>query len=136
MSNTKRFLLTTTIFCGVALGVAAPAAAQDAGATPQAQDPANQDQSTGGAPQAGTEAPTVPVEDANEGADKEEIVITGTMFRRTNTETPSPVTVLSSEALSRRGITNVSDAVRSISADSSGSIPNAFSGGFGAGNTV
>lgn len=133
MSNTKRFLLTTTIFCGVALGVAAPAAAQDAGATPQAQDPANQDQSTGGAPQAGTEAPTVPVENANEGADKEEIVITGTMFRRTNTETPSPVTVLSSEALSRRGITNVSDAVRSISADSSGSIPNAFSGGFGAG---
>jgi iron complex outermembrane receptor protein len=63
----------------------------------------------------------------------EEIVVTGTIFRRTNTETPSPVTVLSSETLANRGITNVADAVRSISADSSGSIPNAFTGGFGAG---
>ncbi|MBV8907882.1 MAG: TonB-dependent receptor plug domain-containing protein, partial [Sphingomonas sp.] len=112
---------------------AAPAFAQDQGATTQSTDPTKQDQATSNAPQAGTNAAAVPVENANAGSSNEEIVITGTIFRRTNTETPSPVTVLSSESLARRGITNVSDAVRSVSADSSGSIPNAFAAGFGAG---
>jgi len=41
--------------------------------------------------------------------------------------------VLSSESLARRGITNVSDAIRAVSADSSGTIPNAFATGFGGG---
>ena len=113
--------------------MAGPAYAQDQGATTQSSDPTKQDQATSNAPQAGTEAAAVPVQNANEGSANEEIVITGTIFRRTNTETPSPVTVLSSESLARRGITNVSDAVRAVSADSSGSIPNAFAAGFGAG---
>ena len=113
--------------------MATPALAQDKGPTTQSSDPAKQDQATSNAPQAPTNASPTPVENANAGSTKDEIVITGTMFRRTNTETPSPVTVLSSETLARRGITNVSDAVRSISADSSGSIPSAFAGGFGAG---
>jgi len=113
--------------------MAAPAYAQDQGATTQSSDPAKQDQATSNAPQAGTNAAAVPVENANKGSANEEIVITGTIFRRTNTETPSPVTVMSSESLARRGITNVADAVRSVSADSSGTIPNAFAAGFGAG---
>ena len=112
-----------------------PAYAQDTSTTSEATETQNQDQSTAGAPQAGTEAPAVPVQNANEAADsdKEEIVVTGTLFRRTNTETPSPVTVLSSETLARRGITNVNDAVRSISADNAGSIPTSFTNGFGGG---
>ncbi|RDE05651.1 TonB-dependent receptor plug domain-containing protein [Sphingomonas aracearum] len=65
-----------------------------------------------------------------------DIVVTGSIFRRTDTETPSPVTVLSAENLARAGINNASDAVRSISADSSGSIPTAFSNGFGAGSSA
>ena len=44
--------------------------------------------------------------------------------------------MLSSETLARRGITNVGDAVRSISADNAGSIPTAFSNGFGAGGAA
>ena len=106
--------------------MATPAYAQDQGATTQSTDQSKQDQATSNAPQAGTNAAAVPVENANAGSTNQEIVITGTIFRRTNTETPSPVTVLSSESLARRGITNVSDAVRSVSADSSVTIPNAF----------
>jgi iron complex outermembrane receptor protein len=116
--------------------VATPAYAQDQGTTPQSTEPQNQSQSTTGAPQAGTPAPAVPVHNANPGSSNQEIVITGSILRRTNTETPSPVTILSSETLARRGITTVTDAVRSISADNAGSIPNAFSNGFGAGGSA
>ncbi|MDZ7282826.1 TonB-dependent receptor [Sphingomonas sanguinis] len=100
--------------------VASPAMAQDNG-TPA--------QSTTSAP-ATTDAPA---QAATPGKD---IVVTGTLFRRTNTETPSPVTVLTADSLRKAGINNVSDAVRSISADSSGSIPTAFANGFGAGSSA
>ena len=63
-----------------------------------------------------------------------DIVVTGTLFRRANTETASPVTVLTNQNLERAGITNVADAIRSISADNSGSIPTAFAAGFGSGS--
>ena len=121
----------TALACAALL--ATPAYAQDQGSTAQSSDPTKQNQATSNAPRAGTNAAAVPVGNANAGSSNQEIVITGTIFRRTNTETPSPVTVLSSESLARRGITNVSDAVRSVSADSSGTIPNAFGAGFGAG---
>ncbi len=65
----------------------------------------------------------------------QEIVVTGSLFRRTNIETASPVTVLSVEQLSRQGLTNVADAVRSISADNSGTVPEAFSNGFASGSS-
>ena len=39
----------------------------------------------------------VPVSNVNPGSTNSEIVITGTLLRRTNTETPSPVTILSQE---------------------------------------
>ena len=65
----------------------------------------------------------------------QDIVVTGSLFRRTDTETPSPVTVLTADSLAKAGINNVSDAVRSISADSSGSVPTSFTNGFGAGSS-
>lgn len=64
----------------------------------------------------------------------ETIVVTGSLLRRRNTETPSPVTVLTQERLENAGITTIADAVRSISADSSGSIPTSFTNGFAAGS--
>ena len=64
-----------------------------------------------------------------------EVVVTGSLIRRTNVETPSPVTVLTADSLSKQGIVNISDAIRSISADNSGTIPNAFSDGFAAGSS-
>lgn len=69
-------------------------------------------------------------------AEPETIVVTGTMFRRTNTETPSPVTVLTSESLIKAGITTAADAIRSISADGAGSIGSGFQSGFSAGGSA
>jgi iron complex outermembrane recepter protein len=61
------------------------------------------------------------------------ITVTGSALPRVDTETPSPVTVITSQQIARSGFTTVSDVVRSVSADNSGSIPNAFTGGFAAG---
>jgi iron complex outermembrane receptor protein len=66
----------------------------------------------------------------------EDVVVTGSLLRRTSTETPSPVTVLTSDTLAKAGIDNVNDAVRSISADSAGSISTGFQGGFSAGGAA
>ena len=90
---------------------AAPAFAQD---TPAAAT----------APQ--TEAP------ASDG----EIVVTGTIFRQSDTHTALPVTVITAENLERAGITNVTDAIRSASADGAGSIGNGFTSGFSAGGAA
>jgi iron complex outermembrane recepter protein len=89
---------------------------------------------------AAASATTAPDPDAQtatqRGGDGQDIVVTGSLFRRTDTETPSPVTVLTSENLQKAGITNVADAVRSISADNSGSVPTAFAAGFGTGSAA
>jgi iron complex outermembrane recepter protein len=65
-----------------------------------------------------------------------EIVVTGSLIGRTNVETPSPVTVLTADSLQKSGITTISDALRSISADNSGTIPTAFANGFAAGSSA
>ncbi|RDS80235.1 TonB-dependent receptor [Dyella monticola] len=61
------------------------------------------------------------------------ITVTGSALPRVDTETPSPVTVITAQQIARSGFTTISDVVRSISADNSGSIPNAFTNGFAAG---
>ena len=69
--------------------------------------------------------------------DSKDIVVTGTLFgTKALTTTASPVTVLTTETLDRAGITNVSDAIRSVSADGAGSIGNGFSSGFSAGGSA
>jgi iron complex outermembrane receptor protein len=63
----------------------------------------------------------------------EELVVTGSLFRRAvDSETASPVTSLTTETLTKAGVTDVSQAVRSIAADGAGSIAStrsSFSGG-------
>ncbi|RDS83964.1 TonB-dependent receptor [Dyella psychrodurans] len=63
------------------------------------------------------------------------ITVTGSALPRVDTETPSPVTVITAQDIARTGFTTVSDVVRSISADNSGSIPNSFYAGFAAGSS-
>ncbi|NDS33366.1 TonB-dependent receptor plug domain-containing protein, partial [Klebsiella pneumoniae] len=92
---------------------AAPALAQDAPAS------------------AGTTAPQQDAP-ANDG----DIVVTGTIFRQSDTHTALPVTVITAENLQRAGITNVTDAIRSASADGAGSIGNGFTSGFSAGGAA
>ncbi|MET3665442.1 TonB-dependent receptor [Caulobacter sp. 1776] len=102
-------MLASTMICGAAVAVlgASQAAAQTAPAAPAADQ-----------------------------TQVEEIVVTGSLFRRTDTETPSPVTVLTSENLQHAGISTASDAIRSISADGAGSIGTGFQSGFSAGGSA
>ncbi|MEA1083177.1 TonB-dependent receptor [Sphingomonas sp. CD22] len=111
-------VLLPAAMIGMTIAVS-PAAAQDTAAAPAA------------APDQAAPPPT----QATTPATGTDIIVTGSLFRRTDTETPSPVTTLTAESLAKAGITTVSDAIRSISADSSGSIPTAFSSGFGAGSS-
>lgn len=107
---------------------AAPSFAQDA-----QSNPAPSEAPSTGAQPVDQAAPTAQSPDAQQPA---EIVVTGTLFRRTDTETPSPVTVLTTENLAQAGISTVADAIRSVSADSAGSIPTGFQGGFSAGGSA
>ncbi|MDV3458488.1 TonB-dependent receptor [Sphingomonas sp. HF-S4] len=85
-----------------------------------------------------TETQTTAPQDATtaEAGQDDTIVVTGSLFSRTDTETPSPVTVLTSDSLAKAGISTVADAVRSISADSAGSIGVGFQSGFSAGGSA
>ena len=93
---------------------AAPAFAQDSSA------------STGTAPDAAA------AQDSSDG----QIVVTGTIFRQSDTHTALPVTVITAENLERAGVTNVTDAIRAASADGAGSIGNGFTSGFSAGGAA
>lgn len=113
----KRLLASTLLVSTIV--AASPAFAQD---TPPAD------------PQ--VPAPTTQTSPQTQAEDNTDIVVTGSLFRRTDTETPSPVTVLSSETLERANITTVNDAIRSVSADSAGSISTGFRNGFSAGGAA
>ena len=63
------------------------------------------------------------------------VEVTGSALPRASKETPSPVIVIRAEDIKRSGLTTVADVVRSISADNSGTIPTAFTGGFAAGSS-
>jgi iron complex outermembrane receptor protein len=70
---------------------------------------------------------TVATEDSDNAANEKDIVVTGSLFRRTDTETPSPVTTLTAEKLELRGINTVQDAIQLLSANGAGALPNSFS---------
>ena len=63
------------------------------------------------------------------------IIVTGTAIPRIDMETPSPVTVITAAQIQRSGFTTISDVVRAVSADNSGSVPNSFTNGFAAGSS-
>ncbi len=61
------------------------------------------------------------------------VVITGSYLRRTDTETPSPVQVISSADIEKSGKVTLSDVIRQVSADNSGSLTQNFSGALAGG---
>lgn len=75
-----------------------------------------------------TPAPTA-VDETQAAQEDEGIVVTGSLFRRTDTETASPVTVLSAESLQQRGINTVAEAVQRISANGAGTITQGWNTG-------
>ncbi|MCT8001548.1 TonB-dependent receptor [Sphingomonas sanguinis] len=64
------------------------------------------------------------------------VIVTGTLFRDSNASSISPVTVVSSNVMQRANITTAQDAIRSVSADSAGSISTGFRNGFSAGGAA
>jgi iron complex outermembrane receptor protein len=116
--------------------VAAPVSAQTAAGQGQPSVPGQvtPDAATPGAQQ--IEAQRDNTDQVKDDTSSTDVVVTGSLLRRTSTETPSPVTVLTSDTLAKAGIDNVNDAVRSISADSAGSISTGFQNGFSAGGAA
>src|SRR6185312_5960178 len=96
--------LTALAIAGLA---ASPAFAEDRGVQPMAMPPA-QAPAAAPAPGKGAKASRTTTSEKGEQA----IVITGTVSRQT--QTASPVTVVSASNLQDRGITTVSDAVQQL----------------------
>lgn len=61
------------------------------------------------------------------------ITVTGSNIPRTNTETPSPVQVITRQEIDRTGKTTVAEYLQTLTADGSGSIPKTFGNGFAGG---
>ena len=132
MSTFKKQLLNTTIACGAIVALPSQAFAQDATNAPvkptgQPAQTSAPDESTG--PEASSTAPA-PVANSAQESSADEIVVTGTLIpRRTTSETPSPVTVLSQESLDQRGINTVSEALQRLSSNGSGTIGEGWNNG-------
>lgn len=69
-----------------------------------------------------TRAPAPAAAPQDDQANTPEIVVTGTLLRNSATATAAPLTVLSSDDLSKRGINTVADAINSIAANNAGSM--------------
>src|SRR5215469_15942066 len=63
----------------------------------------------------------------------ETVIVTGSMIKRTDFDTPSPVQVVSSQDLEQSGYTSVSDVLRNISANGQGTLTQAFNQAFAGG---
>jgi iron complex outermembrane recepter protein len=61
------------------------------------------------------------------------VTITGTLLKRVDTETPSPVQVITSEDLKDSGYTNLSDVLRNLSANGAGALSQSFGQAFASG---
>lgn len=61
------------------------------------------------------------------------ITVTGSNIPRTNTETPSPVQVVTRQDIDRTGKTTVAEYLQTLTSDGAGSIPKTFGNGFAGG---
>src|SRR5579859_2760528 len=61
------------------------------------------------------------------------VVVTGSYIRRTDTETPSPLQVIGTDQIEKSGKVSLSDVIRGVSADNSGSLTQNFSGALAGG---
>jgi iron complex outermembrane receptor protein len=68
-------------------------------------------------------------------AQLQEVVVTGSLIKRTDTETPSPVQVLSAKDLQNSGFNTVSDVLRNLSANGAGTLNQGFGQAFASGGS-
>jgi iron complex outermembrane receptor protein len=70
---------------------------------------------------------------ASTGPELQEIVVTGSLIKRTDTETPSPVQIITADDLKNSGYNNVSDVLRNLAANGQGTLNQAFGQAFASG---
>jgi iron complex outermembrane receptor protein len=63
------------------------------------------------------------------------VIVTGSRIQRTDTETPSPVQILTSEDLKKSGYTNTQEVLKNLTANGQGTLSQSFSGAFASGAT-
>ncbi len=66
----------------------------------------------------------------------ERVEVTGSRVKRIDAETASPVQVITREDIERTGKTSIQDVLRTVTADSNGTIPTSFSNGFASGSAA
>lgn len=64
------------------------------------------------------------------------VTVTGSNIKRTDTETASPVQILSRDDIEKTGKQSIQEVLRSITADGQGSIASSFSNGFASGSAA
>jgi len=64
------------------------------------------------------------------------VEITGSNIKRTDTETPVPVTVMTRDEIERTGRQTIQEVLRGLTTDSQGSIPTSFTNGFASGSAA
>jgi len=74
------------------------------------------------------QAPATP-----DGQAVQRVEVTGSNIRRTDSETPSPVEVISADDMKQSGFTSVADVLQSITANGQGTLSQGFSGAFASG---
>ena len=74
-----------------------------------------------------------PAPASSSGGTLDTIVVTGSYIRRTNIESPSPVTTIDAEEIAKSGLPSIADVIRTVSADNSGTLSQAFSGAMAGG---
>jgi iron complex outermembrane receptor protein len=66
----------------------------------------------------------------------ERVEVTGSNIKRTDTETASPVQIMTREDIEKTGKQSIQEVLRSITADGLGSIPQSFTNGFASGSAA
>jgi iron complex outermembrane recepter protein len=61
------------------------------------------------------------------------VVVTGSRIRRTDTETPSPIEIVTNEDLLQSGFTNTQEVLKNLTANGQGTLSQSFSGAFASG---
>jgi len=66
----------------------------------------------------------------------ERVTVTGSNIKRTDTETASPVQVITRGDIERTGKQSIQEVLRSVTADGQGSLPSSFTAGFASGSSA
>jgi iron complex outermembrane recepter protein len=84
---------------------------------------------------AAAQAQQAPTTSSDDNTPLQTVTITGSLLKRTDTETPSPVQVITSEDLKESGYTNLSDVLRNLSANGQGTLSQSFGQAFASGGS-